>query len=263
MPLLGPARRVHLVRHGLPLVDHDLAASDWRLDPAAEHSVHALRASGRIPQDARWFSSPEPKARRTAELLTDRPVTVVDGLREQVRLHVGWIEDFDAVVAAAYDDPDRAAHDGWEPLEATRRRATTAVRDLMRQHPTGDLVLVGHGTSLSLVAADLTGTPVDRRTPTAMGFPDVVTVAMPRPARIAPLTLRRGLLVALVVAIADLVAWKVTGRVGWAMIPTGVVAILGAVPPRTRELGVSLLAAVLLAAFVVTVILLGVVPMQV
>jgi len=138
MPLLGPARRVHLVRHGLPLMDPDRPASDWELDPAAEHTVRQLRASGRIPQDARWFTSPEPKARRTAELLTDRPVEIVDALREQVRLHVGWIPDFGAVLASAYDEPDRAAYEGWEPLETTRRRATTAVRELMRRHPTGD-----------------------------------------------------------------------------------------------------------------------------
>ena len=143
----------------------------------------------------------------------------------------------------------------------TRRRATTAVRELMRRHPTGDLVLVGHATCLSLVAADLTGTAVDPRTPTALGFPDVVTVEMPRPSRLAPLTLRSGLLVALVLAIADLVAWKLTGRVGWVLVPTGVVAALAAVPSRTRELGVSLLAAVLLSAFVVTVVLLGVIRM--
>ena len=261
MPLLGPARRVHLVRHGLPLMDPDRPASDWELDPAAEHTVRQLRSSGRIPQDARWFTSPEPKARRTAELLTDRPVEVVDALREQVRLHVGWIPDFGAVLASAYDEPDRAAYEGWEPLETTRRRATTAVRELMRRHPTGDLVLVGHGTCLSLVAADLTGTAVDPRTPTALGFPDVVTVEMPRPSRLAPLTLRSGLLVALVLAIADLVAWKLTGRVGWVLVPTGVVAALAAVPLRMRELGVSLLAAVLLSAFVVTVVLLGVIRM--
>jgi len=69
------------------------------------------------------------------------------------------------------------------------------------------------------------------------------------------------LLVALVLAIADLVAWKLTGRVGWVLVPTGVVAALAAVPSRTRELGVSLLAAVLLSAFVVTVVLLGVIRM--
>ena len=259
MPLPGPARRVHLVRHGLPLVDPDRPASDWDLDPAAEHTVRELRASGRIPQDARWFTSPEPKARQTAALLTDRPVEVVDALREQVRLHVGWIPDFEAVLTAAYDEPDRAAYEGWEPLETTRRRVTTAVRDLMRRHPNGDLVLVGHATCLSLVAADLTGTPVDPRAPTSLGFPDVVTVEMPRPSRFAPLTLRAGLLVALVVAIADLVTWKLTGRVGWVLVPAGVAAALTAVPSRTRELGVSLLAAALLSAFLVTVVLLGVI----
>lgn len=252
-----PGRRVHLVRHGLPLIDRDHPASDWHLDPAAEHLVRELRGSGRLPADAHWYVSPEPKARETAALLTERPVEVVDALREQVRLHVGWIEDFEGVLAAAFAHPDRPAYDGWEPLAATRERVTAVVRDLLRRHRTGDLVIVGHGTSLALVAAELTGTAVDPRAPAAMGYPDVVTVQMPAPSRVGPLSLRAGLLVAAALAVLDVTFWELTGRVGWALLPAGVLALLASVPRRTRELGVSLFAAVLLSAFVVTVVLLG------
>jgi broad specificity phosphatase PhoE len=212
------ARHVHLVRHGLPLIDTEAAASSWVLDPAGLGSVRELRASGRLPDRAAWFCSPEPKARETARLLTDGPVEVVEALREQVRLQVGWIKDIDDVLARAFAHPDRPAYDGWEPLEATRHRAGTAVRDLLLRHPTGDLVLVGHGTCLALVAAELTGTPVNPHAPSAMGFPDVVTIRMSAPADPAPLSFRVVLAAATVLVAAEFATWRPpTGSAGcWA-----------------------------------------------
>jgi broad specificity phosphatase PhoE len=244
-----PARHVHLVRHGLPLVDTGAAASSWVLDPAGTGPIRDLRASGRLPDRATWFSSPEPKARETARLLTDGPVEVVDALREQVRLHVGWITDFDGVLAEAFAHPERPAHDGWEPLEATGRRAAQAVRELLRTHPSGDLVLVGHGTSLALVAAELTGTPVNPYAPAAMGFPDVVTIRMGSGTHPGPLSFRAVVAGAVGLVALELACWLGTGRLGWVLLPAGVASALVTVPRRTRDLGVSLLAAVLIAAF--------------
>ena len=247
-----PARHVHLVRHGLPLVDTDAAAASWALDPAGAGTIRELRRSGRLPDRATWFSSPEPKARETARMLTGGPVEVVDALREQVRLHVGWIEDFDGVLAEAFAHPERPAYDGWEPLDATRRRAADAVRNLMREHPTGDLVLVGHGTSLALVAAELTGTPVNPYAPAAMGFPDVVTIRMSSAGDPGPLSFRAVLSVSAVLTVAEFATWQATDRLGWVLVPAGVVAALVVGPRRSRDLGVSLLAAVLIAVFVMT-----------
>ncbi|MGI8536672.1 MAG: histidine phosphatase family protein [Mycobacteriales bacterium] len=252
-----PARHVHLVRHGLPLVDVEAAASDWVLDPAAAGSVRALRGSGRLPERASWFSSPEPKARETARLLTDGRIEVVEALREQVRLHVGWIDDFDGVLAQAFAHPERPAYDGWEPLAATRLRVVAAVRDLLRRNPTGDLVLVGHGTSLALVAAELTGTSVNPCAPAAMGFPDVVTVRMSSPAEPGPLSVPVVAAGSAALTIAEFAAWRGTGTVGWVVGTAGVLAALVAVPRRTRDLGVSLLAGVLVAAFLITGLVIG------
>ena len=63
-----------LVRHGAPLVDPSVPPARWELDPAGYDDVWALRSSGRLPSRAVWFSSPEPKALATAELLTDGEV---------------------------------------------------------------------------------------------------------------------------------------------------------------------------------------------
>lgn len=246
-----PVRYVHLVRHGHPLVDHDHAASDWHLDPGAAGRVRALAASARLPSRATWFTSPEPKARETAQLLTDREVSVVPGLREQVRLHVGRIADFPAVLDAAFAEPRRPAYDGWEALDATRARAARTVRDLLREHPRGDVVLVGHGTYLALVVEELTGHPADRSSVNALGMPDVVSIRMGSDDSARALVPRQMLLVAAAVVVLELLVTRVADQAGIAVL--GAVTIAGAVtvPRRTRDLGVSLLVGVLLAVFVV------------
>jgi broad specificity phosphatase PhoE len=165
-----------LVRHGRPRVDEGLLPSAWELDPAGFDEIWALRESGRLPLQARWFTSPEPKAIATAQLLTDTEVAVVDGLREQVRDTSDWIEDFPATVRRAFAVPEVSAHAGWEPLAATRDRVVTVVRGLLDEHPGTDLVLVGHGTAWTVLAAELTASPPDLDRWAALGMPDVIEV---------------------------------------------------------------------------------------
>ncbi len=121
----------------------------------------ALRESGRLPSDAVWFCSPEPKAVGTAQLLTEQDVGVVDALREHVRETPDWIEDFRDTVMRAFADPDRPAYDGWEPLAAAGTASSVSVDGILSAHPDQDVVLVGHGTAWTLVVAALTGTAPD------------------------------------------------------------------------------------------------------
>ncbi len=167
---------LYLVRHGRPLVEEGLLASAWELDPAAFDAVWALRESGRLPQDGVWFSSPEPKAISTAQLLTDNEVGVVEALREQLRDTADWIDDFDDTVRRAFAEPDRPAHEGWEPLALTRDRVVGAVRALLDEHRGHDLVLVGHGTAWAVVAAELTGSQPDLDRWSRLAMPDVIEI---------------------------------------------------------------------------------------
>ena len=136
-----------LVRHGRPLVDLGRPAHEWELNPAGFDDVWALRTSGRLPRRAVWFSSPEPKALATAELLTDGEVGVLDGLREHVRESTEGIDDFPGAVRRAFAVPDAVAVPGWEPLTACRERVVRAVEGIVAAHPDMDGVLVGHGTA--------------------------------------------------------------------------------------------------------------------
>ncbi|WP_210438221.1 histidine phosphatase family protein [Nocardioides xinjiangensis] len=166
---------LHLVRHGRPAIDPAVPAAEWELDPATYDDVWALRASGRLPARGAWFTSPEPKAVQTAQLLTDADVGVLDDLREHGRTGE-WVEDFPAAVRRAFVRPDVAAVEGWEPLDACRRRVVPAVRRVLDVHGDDDVVLVGHGTAWTLVVADLTGQAPDLARWETLGMPDVLVV---------------------------------------------------------------------------------------
>jgi broad specificity phosphatase PhoE len=165
---------LYLVRHGRSLPEPGLLPSAWELDPAGFDGIWALRESGRLPGHGRWFCSPEPKAVATAQLLTDGAVGIVEGLAEQVRDTGEWIDGFEDVVRRAFADPARSAYPGWEPLAVTRDRVVTTVRLLMAEHSGEDLVLVGHGTAWTVLAAALTGEEPDLDRWAVLGMPDVI-----------------------------------------------------------------------------------------
>jgi broad specificity phosphatase PhoE len=166
---------LHLVRHGRPLVVRGVPAADWDLDPEAYDDVWALRSSGRLPTRAAWFSSPEPKAIQTAQILTDADVGVLPDLREHERT-AEWVEDFRAAVRTAFARPAEPAVDGWEPLDVCRRRVTAAVRQVVDVHGAQDVVLVGHGTAWAVLVADLTGAPPDLARWEALAMPDLISL---------------------------------------------------------------------------------------
>lgn len=163
-----------LVRHGRPLIDRERPAHEWPLDPEGYDDVVALRP--RLPQAATWYSSPEPKAVETAQLLTDGPVGMIEALVEHRRA-AGWLDDFEATVRRAFEHPEEPAHPGWEPLADCRERVALAGREILAAHPGEDVVLVGHGTAWTVLAAELTGRPPDLDRWATLGLPDVVVLA--------------------------------------------------------------------------------------
>jgi broad specificity phosphatase PhoE len=161
-----------LVRHGRPAIDTGQPANRWPLAPDAHDEVRALAPVG--APDARWYSSPEPKALGTARLLTDAPVAVVDDLREAGRTAV-WVperDDFHALLRRCFDRPDKPGLAGWEPLARARHRVAAAARSLLV--PGADVVLVGHGTAWTLLVAELTGGPPDLEAWATMPMPAVL-----------------------------------------------------------------------------------------
>lgn len=159
-----------------------MAPQHWGLAPDATTGLAALRRSGLLPDDAGWFSSPEPKAVATAAELTDRPVVRVDDLREAER-PATWFDDPDEFLAAvrrSHEAPDEPAVPGWEPASVTRSRVVAAVRALLADaDPPTELVLVGHGTAWTLLVAELTDRPPDLDAWRRMAMPDLAALEVP------------------------------------------------------------------------------------
>ncbi len=152
-------------------------AAAWDLDPEGYADVWALRSSGRLPARAAWFTSPEPKAVQTAQLLTDAQVGVLPDLREHERTGE-WIEDFAGAVCRAFDEPGTPAVPGWQTLSECRARVVPAVRRVLEVHKDQDVVLVGHGTAWTVVVAELTGRPPDLERWDRLAMPDLLTVEL-------------------------------------------------------------------------------------
>lgn len=166
---------LYLVRHGRPLIDPEVPAAQWSLDPAHHDDVLRLRRSGRLPDGALWFSSTEPKAVQTARLLTDTTVPALPDLCE-VRRPGRWVDDFEAAVLRGFADPDTAPLPGWESCRAATSRLTRCLNDLRTAEPGRDLVLVGHGTAWILLAATVSGTEPDVRRWQRLAMPDLIVV---------------------------------------------------------------------------------------
>jgi broad specificity phosphatase PhoE len=164
---------LHLVRHAPSRQEPARPAEEWGLTEEAAAAAAQLRSSGVIPERATWYSSAEPKAALTAELLTTGAVTVDPRLGEQKRAAV-WFDDereYTACVERAFAEPDRPATQGWEPLNSTRDRVTAAMREIVSRTE-GPVVAVGHGTAWTLLVAELTGSAPDLAAWQAMSMPD-------------------------------------------------------------------------------------------
>lgn len=142
-----------LVRHGRPKIDPDTPATGWPLCPEGREAVGALagRLAAYAPQAL--VSSPELKAKETADILGARlglPVAIDLDLHEHKRQHrsFGTEEEFRQSVAAVFAKPGEAVHGGETAIEACERLAKA-----LAQPKGAPLVAVTHGTVLSMYLA--------------------------------------------------------------------------------------------------------------
>jgi broad specificity phosphatase PhoE len=163
-----------LVRHSVPELDPAVPSENWVLSDEGRRRCGPLgeRLAAFEPQVL--LSSPEPKARETAELVAPAlglEVQLADGLRETARRSVGWLErnQLERGIKALFERPDEVAF-GEESAAAALTRFEEAVSGLAEP-----AVVVSHGTVISLYVAARTGRDgfeVWRR----LGLPDVVEV---------------------------------------------------------------------------------------
>ncbi len=150
-----------LVRHSRPDIEPGRPASAWRLNDVGRRRAELLAARLRDVSPAVVWSSREPKAVETAEIVAEAfgvPVRTADGLEEHHRDGVPYFptrEEFGAAVGRLFERPGERVL-GTETAEQALGRFTAAI-DAIIETGEADNIVVTHGTVMSLYAASVAG----------------------------------------------------------------------------------------------------------
>ncbi|MCC6387690.1 MAG: histidine phosphatase family protein [Dehalococcoidia bacterium] len=146
---------VILVRHALPEVVHGASPASWGLSQRGREDgvllAHAL--AGRV--DPLVYSSTEPKARQTADVIALRLGlrAVEDARFGEIERPLAWAANHGDLVRRYLDGEE---HAGWEPRGDAIARFGAAVAQARRSGGDGDIAIATHGTVMTLWAAAIT-----------------------------------------------------------------------------------------------------------
>ena len=171
-----------LVKHSLPEVVPGLPPNQWRLSNDGRLHCAPLAEKLRAYQPEIIISSLEPKAQETAHLVAEqlgmRCVTM-EGLHEHDRGGTPFLDAarFEATVEMFFAEPAKLVI-GRETADAAHARFSGAVARVMEKHPGRNVVIVAHGTVITLLVSRANGLapfPLWKR----LGMPSFIVLALP------------------------------------------------------------------------------------
>ncbi len=148
---------MYLIRHAEVVVDEAAAAHEWRLSEDGRRAARELASAPCWRRLAAVVSSPEPKARSTADPIAAAARLAVEedeGLRE-VRRNATWTAGANAYIALVASYFGGTLPD-WEPPSEAQTRIVHSVERAWAEVD-GSLCAVSHGLLLSLFLAWLDG----------------------------------------------------------------------------------------------------------
>jgi broad specificity phosphatase PhoE len=151
-----------LIRHSQTQQQKDVNSHQWQLTDTGREHCQILAEQLRPYAISRIFTSEEPKAYLTGQLVADVlnvPCESSPDLHETKRETVGYFEhiaDFEVAVEAAMLEPDKLLF-GEETFTDARKRLSNQVDTLLQQYPDETLAIVSHGTVLAIYLAHLSG----------------------------------------------------------------------------------------------------------
>ena len=148
-----------LIKHALPQIDPTVPANQWRLSEEGHRRAQVLAQNLAKYSLDLIFSSVEPKAVETAQVVgdaLDKQVEVVEGLHEHARCNVKFLdkEKFEESVAQFFAQPDVLTF-GSETADQAYHRFSRAVVGITAKYPNNNLALITHGTVLTLFVSRL------------------------------------------------------------------------------------------------------------
>lgn len=175
-------RRLVLVHHSMPEIAISRPASSWKLGETGRRRSELLADRLREFRPQVIWSSTEPKAVETAEIIAkaiDVTFSTMGGLEEHARNTVPFFEtggEFERAVERFFREPDRLVL-GEETAEQVLGRFVNAIDDIIS---TGhvDTLVVTHGSVMTLYAASVAGV-CQMRFWRSLGMPSYVVLTLP------------------------------------------------------------------------------------
>ena len=167
----------------MPQVDVETPAHEWRLRPegVAGASTLAGRLRAAHYRPTKVVASLEPKATQTGSIIAERlrlPFATVEGLHEHDRRAAGFLSTdvFASRMRDLFAHPNAVVF-GNESASAALARFSKAVDEVVSEE-TGDVVVVSHGTVMSLFVASRAQVDASDLWAT-LGLPSYVSLELP------------------------------------------------------------------------------------
>lgn len=167
----------------MPQVDVETPAHEWRLRPEGVTGANTLAERLRTAhyRPTKIVASLEPKATQTGSIIAEKlhlPFATVEGLHEHDRRTTGFLstEVFAAGMRDLFAHPDAVVF-GNESASAALARFAKAVDEVVSEE-TGDVVVVSHGTVMSLFVASRARVDASELW-AALGLPSYVSLELP------------------------------------------------------------------------------------
>jgi broad specificity phosphatase PhoE len=150
-----------LVKHSVPEIQADHPANTWHLSQEGQQRAQRLAAQLKSFEPEVILSSSEPKAKETADILARQlqlNVRIIPGLHEHDRRNVSYLshDKFQAAIRDFFQKPNELVF-GNESADEAYSRFYRALHSILNEHKDQTVVIVTHGTVISLFVSRLTG----------------------------------------------------------------------------------------------------------
>ena len=151
-----------LVKHSLPEIVETVPAREWKLSEDGKRRAEVL-ARQLVPYHPQiLIASTEPKAIETANIIGHKlqlQVQVLENLHEHDRRNSSLIskEKFDESIREFFAKPSVLVY-GNETADQAHQRFSEALYSILSAHENKTIVVVAHGTVISLFVSRLIGT---------------------------------------------------------------------------------------------------------
>lgn len=149
--------RLILVKHSMPQIVEDTPPRTWQLSAAGRERCVPLADKLVVYQPGLIVTSDEPKAAETGRIVAGIlrvPCATMPDLHEQERTGEPFTtaEEFERKMKAFFAAPSALIY-GNETADAAGARFSGAVGAILRAYPDQDVVVVAHGTVITLFVA--------------------------------------------------------------------------------------------------------------